>query len=211
MKIKYVVSALLLGTSAIASASVTLNFNNAFAGGVSSNFSNAAGTPTDGLFWGIIVDNTGDGVLSSYGSVVPQIDTQVSLTTSMGGATDDTLIFSADLTMDTSGLTEGDFVTTGDTGGLSGITGLDLTSEIATGNDFYIVWFDNVDSTKAGVFGDATFVLPPDTSLTDYDVPFEGVDPSRAASGVVFQTVPEPSSFALLGLGGLGFLLRRRR
>ena len=187
-----------------------MNFNKALTGGVSSNFATAAGVAKVGLYWGVIVDNSGDGFLTSYGDVSLVQGARLDLLTSSGGVTDDVLIFSDDFTIDTSAVPDAGGGT-GDLGGLTLISNLSLSGGVDAGDDFRVVWFDDLDTTSAGIFSDPSFVLPSDGSTSSFDVPFLGPDPIRSAVGLTFETVPESSSIALLGLGLVGFTLRRRR
>ncbi|WP_035609659.1 PEP-CTERM sorting domain-containing protein [Haloferula sp. BvORR071] len=209
---KLIVTFLALAASfTAANAAVTVAFNAPFAGGLSSGFTTTAGVAgTNGLKWGIIVDTTGNGLLSTYDQVALVQGTSVSLTTNGGTATGDRLIFAANLTSDSSQggqALESDFATPGGNGGVDGLSFALAANGIAVGQAFSIVWFDS-STNKAGSLSNAQFLVPADGQTVTYDAPFVGVDPVRQASNISF--VPEPSSLLLGALGVFGLIRRRR-
>lgn len=210
-----VLKSLLIGAmyaSSSAYAAVTLQFSVPFSpgSGVANAFALASGIPSDGLFYGVIVDSGGDGFLATYDPVTfavgPANGNIGSLLGSGGIVTDDRLYFAQDLTSDNSLLTEGDFTTTGGTGGISGLT-LDLVGDVAPGDSFAIVWFDP-NGVDAGLLTDPSFIIPSDGAIVDNSAPFIGVDAIKPANTITL--VPEPSTLLLSAIGVLGLLRRRR-
>lgn len=189
-----------------ASATVTLNFNNPFAGGVSSNLADAAGTVSNGLFWGIIVDTDNTGFSTSYDPVIFAQDTTVILG-SGGVMTTNVLLIADSFTSDTSLFSEGDLVTTGGDGGVTSIADTPLNNGISTNDAFRLVWFDP-SGNSAGFIDDASFLIPTDGASVEYDSPFLGDDPVRPAIGITI--VPEPSALLLSAFGALALLRRKR-
>lgn len=209
MKLTSLVAAIAVAGTVASQAAVTATFNSAFAGGVSANFADAGGTVSNGLFYGILVDGAGNGFLTTYDEVVPALGPaagNVGLALTSGGlASDDRLYFAQDLTSDTSLLLEGDFLTSGGNGGITGVA-FDFAGDVGAGDVFGIVWFDGI---SAGLLEDGSFVVPADGNVSTFDGPFVGADPVRSATGLTFG-VPEPS-VALLGALGIFGLIRRRR
>ncbi|RYF42297.1 MAG: PEP-CTERM sorting domain-containing protein [Cytophagaceae bacterium] len=219
MKLKTTIlaSALLaLGLSS-AQASITIVFNAAFAGGVSSSLANSAGVASNGLTYGILVDTTGNGFLASYNGFIDS-------TALISGATttDDFFFAAADLTSDASQggtVLEGDFSTPANVGGVTGVSFLVPNGSTVTANDnFLLVW---ISGDKVGTLSDASFILPADGGTVVGDAPFVGVDPTRTAglayagtspnsTGAGITIVPEPSAVLLGAVGALGLLRRRR-
>ncbi|WP_035609647.1 hypothetical protein [Haloferula sp. BvORR071] len=209
MKLNPIVVSLLAAVATLSAvhASVTITFNAAFVGGMSSNLANTAGVVSNGMKYGIIVDTTGNGLRGSYDPLTLTQGTSVQLT-NLGTATGDFLILANDLTSDSSqgGLVvEGDFVTPGGNGGVSGLS-FALSGGVASGQSFWLVWFDSV-TNKGGSLASTQYIIPPDGHLVDYADVFVGVDPVRPATAIAF---PEPSSFMLGLLGAFGLLRRRR-
>ena len=205
LNIRVLLAAVSIAATASSQAAVTITFNAAFAGGVSSNLANNAGVVSNGMFYGIIVDGNGNGIGSTYDAIDPILGGSFALT--VGGlATDDFLFFASDLTADTTALLEGDFTTTGGSGSVSGVA-FNFSGAAGAGDSYSLVWFDP-NGVNAGALSNAAFVVPADGNVVTHDSPFVGVDPIRAANNITF--VPEPS-VALLGLfGAIGFLRRRR-
>ncbi len=95
-----------------------------------------------------------------------------------------------------------------DTGGdleKSGTLTIDLTGTVYTGdaNDTWTVY--DID-TNLDVSGSWTEAL-----VKDGGAATQGTDYLGYADGVVTGVVPEPATLALIGLGGLGVLVRRKR
>ncbi len=212
--------------AAPAHATLTLNFNAPFGGGISSNFADATGTvPTGGasLTYGILIDTASDGFLLDYNSDFNLAEgSLLDLTTGFGAATDDQLFVSVGLnnqTTDLTGVPEGNPSFSGGPGALNGA----ILPDSVAGLPFAVIWFDagqnvgaNVpDGSTFGLLTDAGFqadyfVLPGPGNSNSYDAIFAGEDPVRSANDGVFTAIPEPSSLILLSLGGLGLLRRRR-
>ncbi len=206
MKIKNTLLAGFFLTAIHASATVTINFNNPFAGGVSSNLADTLGNVSNGLYWGVIVDTDSSGFLTSYDDFTLAQNTTLILG-SGGAPTTNVLILADSFTTDTSAFLEGDVVTTGGNGGVTAITDTPLANGVTTGDAFRLVWFDP-SGTEAGFLSDPSFLIPTDGASGDFDSPFVGTDPVRAATGITI--VPEPSALLLSAFGVLGLLRRKR-
>jgi hypothetical protein len=207
--------------TAASKAASTISFDGSFqvGKGLLTNLANASGTVTNGMKWGIIVSTTdtsfsGSGL--SYDAYAGGTSTAGFL--SYGGSSTDDYFIPGTTTVDSSGLTEGDFVTTGGNGGIVDPLTVPYLLGVNQGDPFMIVWFSSNTSAagdKYGVLPDVTFSLPADGTLLDdsYATAFVGTDPVRTASNT-FQNptlAPEPSRVMFLALGGLGLLMRRRR
>jgi hypothetical protein len=195
---------------------VTIMFNAYFVGGMSSNLANRDGVVSNGMKWGIVVDTNGNGIAMEYGVVAltPGASVPLNLTAAAGGGSaGDQLVLAMDLTSDSSQdgqAWEGDQVTFGGNGGVSGIGNVQFINGVTTGQKFWLVWFDDSSpGVMAGFLGSPEFVIPPDGHVVTYADVFVGVDPVRTANVNVFG-FPEPSTLLLGMLGGLGLLRRRR-
>ncbi len=200
-------------TPAFATVSLIFNGPSSTQGGVTSNFADRAGTPTNGLIWGIIVDTDNNGFSPTY-DLLALSTGQTSPLSINGASSGDVLVTSQFATLDTSGDTEfnSDFtqeINPGGPGGLGSITSVVIggPNMITPADTFRLVWFDP-DQRSAGFIDDATFVIGADGSNLDYSNIFRGPDPIRPATGITL--IPEPST-ALLSVLGLGLLVRRRR
>lgn len=222
MKSKVTILGALFLAAGAACGAVSINFSDDFAGGVPQGLSNIAGVPTNGLVWGIIVDGTGNGLVTTPGAyTVPSFAAGSStvLGLAAGGNSDDVLYISTSgLTQSTAGNTEGDAVTPGGNGGIYDIAGVALANGVGTGDKFYVVWFDG---NIGGTLTDNSFLIPADGAAVALAEPFVGVDPNRSAglayvgtsgvsTGAGVSFVPEPSAALLGAVGALGLLRRRR-
>ena len=201
-------------------ATVTIQFSEPFAGGIPSNLANAAGTITDGMRWGIVVDTLGNGFANSgtsYDAYASGVTTAGFL--GAGGSAGDDYYIPGTLTVNglTSGLQEGDFTTVPGHGSiLDDLTSIPLTNGVSAGDKFALVWFSSNTSTagsKYGFFTDNSFLMPSDGNTTSYGSPFVGNDSTRSATNTFasLAPVPEPSRVILLGVGAFGLISRRRR
>jgi len=83
---------------------------------------------------------------------------------------------------------------------------------LSAGDHFAFIWFDGVSSTGAvavnsvyGIVRASDWVLPSSGTTSASDVT------ATQIAGLTVNPVPEPSSVALLGLGSLALLARRRK
>lgn len=209
----FVLSALsLLVLSTTSHASITLQFSQT-AVGRATGFANSAGTITNGMNWGILIDGSGNGFSSAY-------DAPSSAATS--GFLSNNSVVTDDYFVTTGLLTANQTPTGTDPGGAGGISSLagiftSYPAGIGQGDAFRIIWFDGAPAagSKYGLFSDASFTLPSDGSTTSYASVFSGstADPAKPAN-LSFNSagpIPEPSRALLLGFGALGLMFRRRR
>ena len=96
----------------------------------------------------------------------------------------------------------GDFTVSGPNDISNGIISLDNTEQ------FTIVYPSTVTYFGALIGGS---VITADDSPTLGSVTFIGTEDGATVTTITFDQVPEPSSTALLGLGGLALILRRRK
>lgn len=204
---------LMAGTSYGAS---TLQISNPFAGSIASGFANAAGVPTNGMQWGIIVDTTGNGFSglgSSYDSMALGSTTNAFM--SFGGlATDDYFVSSGSVTADSSAALESNFTQAGGNGTIGNIA-VNYLNGISQGDSFALIWFSSNSAADGARYGFLNIgqVMPADNlPAVDMSSPFAGADPARPASNTFGAVaIPEPSRLILLGLGFAGLIWRRKR
>ncbi|MCP5557546.1 MAG: hypothetical protein H7A55_07300 [Verrucomicrobiaceae bacterium] len=135
-------------------------------------FANAAGTPTDGMRWGVVV-STADASFSSGSYDVFDFNTSGFL--SVGGIpTDDYYVAHP-----TSAVTATLSATNGDPGGAGGITSINPVpfggaTNITANDAFSLIWFEAAPAsgTSYGMFTDASFLIPGDTAVQSYASPF---------------------------------------
>jgi len=106
-------------------------------------------------------------------------------------------------------------------GGIASFLGLPTTGTGIDTNDPFAIFFlsnnfdpvsDTLSSTESvGLITDVSFVLPADGATVSFANVFTGPDPLRLANDITFTVIPEPTSAALLGLGGLALIGRRKR
>ena len=158
--------------------------------------------------WGLIVDG-GDNTFNFDDYTAFSYTTDGTATSLEGGATDDVLY--TELTNLTS-------TTPGGSGTIT--TFSSLTINEAVGAKFALIWFDSVNDASGFTAGTAVagdyygtiesneFVVPADNQAIIY-TGFSNSIQDKAS--YTFDTIPEPSSITLLGLGSVALLLRRRR
>jgi hypothetical protein len=217
MKFKALLFASIVAGTLSASATVTIQFNESFVGGIPSNLANSAGVISNGMRWGIVVSTT-DGTFAGGGTNYDPYAAGPATAgfLNQGGAASDDYYIPGTLTADGSILVEGDFSTAAGNGSIVDDLVVSLTNGVSLNDKFALIWFsDNTSSngSKYGFFTDPTFVMPADGSTTGYGSPFVGNDPTRTASFTFGgpTVVPEPSRLMLLGLGVFGLFFRRRR
>ncbi len=114
---------------------------------------------------------------------------------------------------------------------MNAVNSLLLTPPLATGEGLYIMWFPTLTLTSSqpgvgtyyGVYRDTNsvpldgaqpWVIPNDGStvtLQAFTPDIEGGNTPISSLLAKYQTIPEPSAFALVGLGLAGMLVLRRR
>jgi hypothetical protein len=204
-------------------ATTTLTFSSGAVARMS-GFGDAAGTPTNGLRYGMVIDTLGDGFDNSFvGSTYDSFDNTVSgfLSRTIGGvsaATDDYYFTTGLLTSSQNAVAGG-----GETGTqVSTITSLvgapngtdGLISGVTSADAFSIIWFatsPTAEGSNYGMFRIPAFVLPASGTSVSFASNFTGNDAAKAANLQFTTAIPEPSRMMLLGLGVMGLGMRRRR
>jgi len=95
--------------------------------------------------------------------------------------------------------------------GATGVTSEGLPYTI-TGNQLHIINNTGANITGAGLAG--TTIFQSLGSVTGFDARYDDINQSHSATFQItdtFTAIPEPSSTALLGLGALGLISRRKR
>lgn len=163
--------------------------------------SDSLGTPTADMPYAIVIDTQNNGfVEGTY--LAFDLNTNLQLLSSSGGLTDDLYVFpgvSPQLTNDTD-----PFV------GAAGTLDFDNFDGSYTGLPFSVIWFES-GSTAGAAYGfsaDADFFMPNGGETFSAS----GTWDPGSANLTLLAAVPEPTALAaILGLGGLFALLRRRR
>ncbi len=227
MKTAISVLSLVLGCAISASASVTLEFSQAYTGGIASNFSSATtgGTGTNGMQWGIVVETAVGGSFANngthYNAYAAGVNTAGYL--SANGVTTNDYYIPEGTTYDSSSVLQGDFATPGGPGTIGYTAPINLTTDIgggiaAGGDKFALIWFSTSSSAAGANYGFLTnpsFTIPNSDGTYPEDSTFTGAQPVENASNTFSAAIsgsPEPSRLLLLGVGGLaGMMVRRRR
>lgn len=223
-KLAAAVAALSFGSINSATATTTLTFSSGAVARMS-GFGNAAGTPTDGLRFGMVIDTAGNGFANSVvGTTYDFFNNATNgfISASNGGisaVTDDYYFTAAALPITASatavGTETGSQVST-ITSIASAPNGTDgVIPGVTTGDLFGIIWFAATpgEGTNYGLFSIPQFVLPASGTSVTFASNFTGNDAPKAAS-LQFTTIavaPEPSRMVLLGFGLVGLFFRRRR
>jgi hypothetical protein len=186
MKTKILILIAAVASASFLQASVTLQ--------VRTQLGNSSGTATNSLFWGVLVDSTGNGF-----EVAPTGNISAFDFTSNGAfGLDNYFVGSA---------TTAFSPPFGGAGVALNTNPISLSGDVGAGDSFGLFWTDG-----AGAYGFVTesgAVLPSDGSTVAFNTVFTS-DPYTA--GGTIGAVPEPSSFALLGgLFALGCVMLRRR
>lgn len=203
---KYVILTALFLYVARAQATVTMLFTEIGVANAT-GFADSSGTPQNGMNWGIIV-STSDSMLSA--GLYDVFDYNTSGFLSINGIlTDDYYVAQPVLTSTSSTI---DTEPGGD-GSIYSITAVPYggATNITQSDPFALIWFPTAPAVGSsyGVFTDSSFMIPSDGSNTSYSSVFLGPDPAKPASYTF--AVPEPNRVVLLLLGGLPFLMRRRK
>jgi hypothetical protein len=220
IKIASLASLASLSLISAASASVTLTFTTIANKAIAEN-NTATGSGVNGIYWGIVVDVDGNG-FSGDGALANKVyeggfSFDLSQNHTELNNTDD-VIFMASTTTNTS------FGVSGTMTGIASIELLNLTVNSIpnvnlTNKNFGLIWFDNSAGqvqapglVQNGTFygfaaGSSTMNTGGDGDTTNFSSRFSG----STAMTANLQLIPEPSSTALLGLGSVALLLRRRR
>jgi hypothetical protein len=221
--------AISLGLFAVHSTSLattTLTFSNGTIGRMS-GFGNAAGTPTNGLHYGLLIDTAGNG-FAHYSSTLDYnyfsrtasgFVSATNTTSGVSSITDDYFYVPSALPSTNDGSAVGSetgtqvSTITSVAGAPNGTDG--LIPGVSTGDAFAIIWFaaTPAEGSAFGIFTIPQFVLPASGTSVSFASNFTGNDAAKAAN-LSFYTpvlIPEPSRVLLMGFSLVGLALRRRR
>mgnify|MGYP000991005489 CR=1 FL=1 len=193
-------------TANVACATVSITFSNGGTGDVISGFGNAAGTPTAGMSYGLVVDTGNDGFgAGTWGALNPSAS---GFLNAAGSATDDFF------TLGTS--TGGPGFNTVDVGPPFGVIiidmlGIDVLTNSLEGHQYGIMWFETGAATGDSYGFLATGItIANDGATIDDSAALSALSPGAASFQIA--AVPEPSAFAAIaGMLTLGFVMVRRR
>lgn len=182
--------------------------------GRASGFANQAGTPTNGMGYGVVVSTSSS---AFAGGSYDVFDPTVNQFLKVGGVNTDDYYVTSGLSTVTS------TATGGDPGGVGSMTTINPVpfgglTNISAGDPFQLIWFDGTPGagTFYGMLGNQSvigeFDIPADNAVYSVAPFFAGgtADPAKAAS-LQFAAIPEPSRMMLLGFGLVGLCFRRRR
>jgi len=204
-------------------ATTTLTFSSGAVARMS-GFGNAAGTPTDGLRYGMVIDTLGDGFDNSFaGSTYDFFNNSTSgfLSRTIAGvsAVTDDYYFTTGLFTSSQNAVVGGSETGTQVSTITSLAGAPngndgLISGVSTSDAFSIIWFatsPTAEGSNYGMFRIPAFVLPASGTSVSFASNFTGNDAAKAANLQFTTAIPEPSRMMLLGLGVMGLGMRRRR
>lgn len=215
-----------LATSSIAQGAVSLTFSavTGAANGVLTNLQSSTGVNNVQRVWGVLVDEGDDGVaLGEYlfGASLLASSTST-LQTNVGGVatnTNDKLYIASALMVNSNNATlDGGTLVSGNLARPTSFLNIP-TPNGSLGDNFYIVWFDEVafggatvEGGNYGAFRLSNFEIPADGNAVNFSANFVGADPARTANleWTAITVIPETSTSLLGALGALALLRRRR-
>ena len=186
------------------------------------DFQDSAGTPliSGGVLGLLVVDRSGDGFAGSSPTNSLFDQTSISVGSLLGG--DDLVIATVESSAHSPIF--------GDASIIVSSNSFELENGVDAGDSFAVYWFPELNSTATMLTTGNTFGIarltdviddggtPADESSVNWYLPGAGnpnIDKAENSdvgrANFIVAAVPEPSSTALLGLGGLALALRRRK